>query len=279
MKIVIAGGSGFVGQALVKELLAQQHQVEIISRKTHGNWDSAEVLDPNFVSEVDVIINLAGAGIADRRWSAERKSEIIQSRVQTTQKWVDLLQSVQYPVTFIQASAVGYYGSEIHLPPADEETSAGDDFLSEVCIKWEAPLSSLSNPNVRWCITRFGVVTDAGGGALKKMLPLYRLGLGSAIAPGNQWMNPVSLESVVNVVIQLIQHPEYSGVFNVVQPLNYTAEGFAKQLGRKLNRPVWFPKVPSWLMRLIFGEMADVLVKGRKVKSKRIPSSWFVHPF
>ena len=279
MKIVIAGGSGFVGQALVKELLAQQHQVEIISRKTHGNWDSAEGLDPNFFSEVDVIINLAGAGIADRRWSAERKSEIIQSRVQTTQKWVDLLQSVQHPVTFIQASAVGYYGSEIHLPPADEETSAGDDFLSEVCIKWEAPLSSLSNPNVRWCITRFGVVTDAGGGALKKMLPLYRLGLGSAIAPGNQWMNPVSLESVVNVVIQLIQHPEYSGVFNVVQPLNYTAEGFSKQLGRKLNRPVWFPKVPSWLMRLIFGEMADVLVKGRKVKSKRIPSSWFVHPF
>ena len=279
MKIVIAGGSGFVGQALVKELLAQQHQVEIISRKTHGNWDSAEGLDPNFFSEVDVIINLAGAGIADRRWSAERKSEIIQSRVQTTQKWVDLLQSVQHPVTFIQASAVGYYGSEIHLPPADEETSAGDDFLSEVCIKWEAPLSSLSNPNVRWCITRFGVVTDAGGGALKKMLPLYRLGLGSAIAPGNQWMNPVSLESVVNVVIQLIQHPEYSGIFNVVQPLNYTAEGFAKQLGRKLNRPVWFPKVPSWLMRLIFGEMAEVLVKGRKVKSKRIPSSWFVHPF
>jgi uncharacterized protein (TIGR01777 family) len=279
MKIVIAGGSGFVGQALVKELLAQQHQVEIISRKTHGNWDSAEGLDPNFFSEVEVIINLAGAGIADRRWSAERKSEIIHSRVQTTQKWVDLLQSVQHPVTFIQASAVGYYGSEIHLPPADEETSAGDDFLSEVCIKWEAPLSSLSNPNVRWCITRFGVVTDAGGGALKKMLPLYRLGLGSAIAPGNQWMNPVSLESVVNVVIQLIQHPEYSGIFNVVQPLNYTAEGFAKQLGRKLNRPVWFPKVPSWLMRLIFGEMADVLVKGRKVKSKRIPSSWFVHPF
>ncbi len=279
MKIVIAGGSGFVGHALVKELLAQQHQVEIISRKTHGNWDSAEGLEPNFFSKVDVIINLAGAGIADRRWSAERKSEIIQSRVQTTQKWVDLLQSVQYPVTFIQASAVGYYGSEIHLPPADEETSAGDDFLSEVCIKWEAPLSSLSNPNVRWCITRFGVVTDAGGGALKKMFPLYRLGLGSAIAPGNQWMNPVSLESVVNVVIQLIQHPEYSGVFNVVQPLNYTAEGFAKQLGRKLNRPVWFPKVPSWLMRLIFGEMADVLVKGRKVKSKRIPSSWFVHPF
>ncbi len=279
MKIVIAGGSGFVGQALVKELLAQQHQVEIISRKTHGNWDSAEGLDPNFVSEVDVIINLAGAGIADRRWSAERKSEIIQSRVQTTQKWVDLLQSVQHPVTFIQASAVGYYGSEIHLPPADEETSPGNDFLSEVCVKWEAPLSSLSNPNVRWCITRFGVVTDAGGGALKKMLPLYRLGLGSAIAPGNQWMNPVSLESVVNVVIQLIQHPEYSGIFNVVQPLNYTAEGFAKQLGRKLNRPVWFPKVPSWLMRLIFGEMADVLVKGRKVKSKRIPSSWFVHPF
>ncbi len=279
MKIVIAGGSGFVGQALVKELLAQQHQVEIISRKTHGNWDSAEGLDPNFILDADVVINLAGAGIADRRWSAERKSEIIQSRVQTTQKWVDLLQSVQHPVTFIQASAVGYYGSEIHLPPADEETSAGDDFLSEVCIKWEAPLSSLSNPNVRWCITRFGVVTDAGGGALKKMLPLYRLGLGSAIAPGNQWMNPVSLESVVNVVIQLIQHPEYSGVFNVVQPLNYTAEGFAKQLGRKLNRPVWFPKVPSWLMRLIFGEMADVLVKGRKVKSKRIPSSWFVHPF
>lgn len=279
MKIVIAGGSGFVGQALVKELLAQQHQVEIISRKTHGNWDSAEGLDPNFVSEVDVIINLAGAGIADRRWSAERKSEIIQSRVQTTQKWVDLLQSVQHPVTFIQASAVGYYGSEIHLPPADEETSAGDDFLSEVCVKWEAPLSSLSNPNVRWCITRFGVVTDVHGGALKKMLPLFRLGFGSAVAPGNQWMNPVSLESVVNVVIQLIQHPEYSGVFNVIQPLNYTAEGFAKQLGRKLNRPVWFPKVPSWLMRLIFGEMADVLVKGRKVKSKRIPSSWFVHPF
>jgi uncharacterized protein (TIGR01777 family) len=279
MKIVIAGGSGFVGQALVKELLAQQHQVEIISRKTHGNWDSAEGLDPNFVSEVDVIINLAGAGIADRRWSAERKSEIIQSRVQTTQKWVDLLQSVQHPVTFIQASAVGYYGSEIHLPPADEETSPGNDFLSEVCVKWEAPLSSLSNSNVRWCITRFGVVTDVHGGALKKMLPLFRLGFGSAVAPGNQWMNPVSLESVVNVVIQLIQHPEYSGVFNVVQPLNYTAEGFAKQLGRKLNRPVWFPKVPSWLMRLIFGEMADVLVKGRKVKSKRIPSSWFVHPF
>jgi uncharacterized protein len=279
MKIVIAGGSGFVGQALVKELLAQQHQVEIISRKTHGNWDSAEGLDPNFISQVDVIINLAGAGIADRRWSAERKLEIIQSRVQTTQKWVDLLQSVQHPVTFIQASAVGYYGSEIHLPPADEETSAGADFLSEVCVKWESPLSSLSNPNVRWCITRFGVITDAGGGALKKMLPLYRLGLGSAVAPGNQWMNPVSLESVVNVVIQLIHHPEYSGVFNVVQPLNYTAEGFAKQLGRKLNRPVWFPKVPSWLMRLIFGEMADVLVKGRKVKSKRIPSSWFFHPF
>jgi uncharacterized protein (TIGR01777 family) len=174
---------------------------------------------------------------------------------------------------------VGFYGSEIHLPPADEDSSPGNDFLSEVCVKWEAPLSSLSNPNVRWCITRFGVVTDAGGGALKKMLPLFRLGFGSAVAPGKQWMNPVSLESVVNVLIQLIHHPEYSGVFNVVQPQNYTAEGFAKQLGRKLNRPVWFPKVPAWLMRLIFGEMADVLVKGRKVKSKRLPSSWFIHPF
>ncbi|MEY4852789.1 MAG: hypothetical protein RIS99_1184 [Bacteroidota bacterium] len=279
MKIIIAGGSGFVGQALEKELLAQQHHVEIISRKTHGNWDSAEGLDPNFILEADVVINLAGAGIADRRWSAERKSEIIQSRVQTTQKWVNLLQRTSRPITFIQASAVGYYGSEIHLPPADEETSPGNDFLSEVCVKWEAPLSSLSNPNVRWCITRFGVVTDAGGGALKKMLPLFRLGFGSAVAPGKQWMNPVSLESVVNVLVQLIHHPEFSGVFNVVQPQNYTAEGFAKQLGRKLNRPVWFPKVPAWLMRLIFGEMADVLVKGRKVKSKRLPSSWFIHPF
>lgn len=279
MNVVLAGGTGFIGQALAKELLASNHQVEILSRKTHGNWDSAEGLDPNFFSGVDVVVNLAGAGIADKRWTPQRKSEIIQSRVKSTQKLVDLLQRVNHPVCFIQASAVGFYGSEIHLPPADEESAPGSDFLSEVCVQWEAPLKRVSNENVRICIARLGVVTHEKGGALKKMLPLFRMGFGSAVAPGNQWMNPVSLESVVNVFLQLMQDDSYSGVFNVVQPLNYSAEGFAKQLGRKINRPVWFPKVPAWLMRLIFGEMADVLVKGRKVKSKRIPSSWFIHPF
>jgi len=279
MKVIIAGGTGFVGRALAKELQANQHQVEIISRKTHGNWDSADALDPNFIFEADVVINLAGAGIADRRWSAKRKEEIIQSRVQTTQKWVNLLKQTSRPITFIQASAVGYYGSEIHLPPADEETSPGQDFLSNVCVKWEEPLKAISSSNVRCCITRLGVVTDEGGGALKKMLPLFRLGIGSAVSPGNQWINPVSLPSVVNILVQLMQNSEYSGVFNLVQPQNYTAEEFAKQLGKKINRPVWFPKVPTWIMRLIFGEMADVLVKGRKVKSKRLPSSWFIDPF
>lgn len=273
MKIIIAGGSGFIGSALVVELKKRGHEVVVLTRQTNAPhyWNpKSKEYHPASFKDIDVVINLAGSGIADRRWTQTRKLDIIQSRVLATELLVNIVSQLDRPITWIQSSAVGYYGSEINDEPADENSSAGNDFLSRVCVEWEnASILVQKSSNVRFVLFRIGVVLDESGGALKRMLPLFRLGLGSAVAPGNQWMNPIERKDLIHQFVCAIENNRISGVYNAVRNNNVTAAEFAQEMGRKIGKSVWMPQVPAWLMRLFFGEMADVLTKGRKVVSKR----------
>jgi hypothetical protein len=262
MKIAIAGASGLIGSALGSRLRAQGHDVRRLVRRAVAAPDEIAwhpekgELDPHSLAGTDACINLAGENIGAGRWTAQRRERILRSRVDATRTLVAALTRLaRKPDVLLNASAAGFYGDRGD-ETLTEASASGHGFLAEVCRAWETEAQAAAAASVRVVRLRFGVVLAPGGGALAKMLPLFRCGLGGRWGSGEQWMSWVHIDDVVGVIQHALSDPRCTGPLNVAAPGAVTNAEFAATLGRVLQRPAILP-APAWVLRLVFGRMAD----------------------
>ena len=285
-KILVAGSSGLIGTQLVAFLDTGNHDVwKLVRRKADSNkkeisWNPSEgKIDSSEIEGFDIVIHLGGVGIGDKRWSKKRKAAIRDSRVDSTTLLSNTLARLENkPELFMVASAIGYYGNrgdEI----VDENTSIGDDFLTEICEKWENSADSARKAGIRTIHTRTGIVMSAVGGALGKMLLPAKMGGGGPIGGGKQWMSWISMDDQIYAMYHLMMSEDTEGAYNLTAPNPVRQKMFAKTLGKVLRRPAFAP-LPGFVMRIMFGEMGVKLtLDSQRVMPKRLQESGyeFVH--
>lgn len=267
MKILIGGSSGLVGTALIKSLETQGHEIFRLVRHAPNSRTEVEWSPDRYsialarIEGFDAVVNLAGESIAEGRWTDEKKRKIRESRVKGTKLLGDALANLTTPPkTFISASATGYYGNRGD-ELLTEESAPGDNFLADVCVEWERATALATEKGIRVVNARFGIILDTEGGALKKMLPPFRMGLGGRIGSGKQWMSWIALDDVIGGINFALKNEAMRGPINFVAPNPVTNAEFTKTLGRVLSRPTIFP-IPEFGVRLAFGEMGEALLLG-----------------
>jgi uncharacterized protein (TIGR01777 family) len=283
MSIIIAGGTGFVGQALTRHFLSGGHPVTAIGRspkhpfqdaqgltyicadtRQSGDWQAA-------VAAGSTVINLAGATIF-RRWSTQAKSEIRDSRILTTRRIVEALGRDRGTFLF-SASGAGYYGNR-GAEALDEDAAPGNDFLADLSVDWEREAFNAADKGVRVAVGRFGVILHPSGGAFPKMQPVFRMGLGGPLGSGQQYFPWIHLDDVVAAVDFLRTRSEASGAYNFCAPQAVTNRDLARGLGRVLKRPAFLP-APALLMRLLLGEFSGVLLGSQRAMPQRLIDNGF----
>ncbi len=261
-KTLITGCSGLIGSALVEHLFNSGHSIQCLQRnknsKTNGFWKTAR-LQTSHKTPFDTVIHLAGENVAQGRWSKVKKEKILQSRVSGTRELVDYISHLpQKPSTFLCASAAGYYGNRAE-EIVDEKSSPGEGFLAEVCREWEKETERLPAMGIRVVNLRFGMVLSPDGGALHKMVPPFRAGLGGVIGSGEQYISWISIRDICEIVSFILARPHIRGPVNVVSPVQTTNRELSKTLGKILDKPVIF-RIPAFAARIIFGRMADEML-------------------
>lgn len=275
MKIVISGATGMIGSGLVERLanrfdtslvlLSRRPDREVsLANKQWRAWQTGAGGDwERAIDGADAIINLAGEPIAGKRWTAKQKEILRSSRIDATKALVDAIAKAKVrPKSLISSSAVGYYGPHGD-ETVNEDGKPGDDFLSHLCADWEAEAMKAEALGVRVCVLRTGIVLAKGAGALKKMVPPFKLFAGGPLGSGRQWMPWIHIDDEVGLIEFLLDRPEARGAFNGTAPNPVTMEVFCKALGRVLNRPSWAPVPPS-VLALMVGEMSDMLLSGQR---------------
>jgi uncharacterized protein len=279
MRILVSGASGFVGSAISRELSGEGHSVSPllrISSEHLPSWDPARgEIAASQLEGFDAVIHLAGASLADGRWTQRRRHIFRESRVPATGLLCETLSSLKSPPkVFIGASAVGIYGSRAD-EELDENSSSGKGFLAQLGQDWEAATLPASEAGIRVAHLRMGMVLGQSGGALPKLVPLFLVGLGGRLGNGRQWMSWVSLDDLLAMIRFILEQDSLSGAFNAVadQPLR-NAE-FTRELARALNRPAWLP-APAFALKLIMGKMADeMLLSSQRVRPARLLEAGF----
>ena len=281
MKILIGGSHGLVGTALIKSLETEGHEIFRLVRhaptsKTEVEWSPDRYsIALARIEGFDAVVNLAGESIAEGRWTDDKKRRIRESRVKGTKLLGDALANLAVPPkTLVCASAIGYYGNR-----GDElltETSApGDDFLAKVCAEWEEATALATEKGIRVVNARFGVILDTNGGALKKMLPPFRMGVGGKVGSGKQWMSWIALDDVVGALNFVLTKDSLRGPVNFVAPVPVTNAEFTKTLGKVLSRPTVLP-IPAFAIKLLFGEMGEALLLGsQRVAPERLTAAGY----
>lgn len=280
MTVSITGATGFIGKRLVQRLHADKHYVRVLTRSR----SKAELIFPvkyfpgiviaeepewkNCIQGSNAVVNLAGMPISTR-WSSEIKKEIKQSRIKTTSKVVDLINSSPEgarPAVLVSATAVGFYGCS-ETAVFDENSPSGNDYLAEVCREWEATALKV-NKDVRLALIRIGVVLGKDGGALAKMIPLFMMFAGGPLGSGRQWFSWIHLDDIVNLIYEALSNPSYKGVINGTAPNPVRLAEMCEQLGKVLGRPSWLP-VPDFALKAVLGEGASVVLDGQRVVPAR----------
>jgi uncharacterized protein (TIGR01777 family) len=277
--ILITGGTGVIGRRLTQLLQQKGYQISYLSRSTQSipnvnvyQWDIKKGhLDPQAIMTADHIVHLAGAGVADERWTDARKDEILSSRTQSTELLAQALAKNPHNVkSFIASSAIGYYGSDTGDRPLNETSSGGSDFLAQVTRAWERSEDQVAALGIRTVKIRTGVVLAADGGALPKLAQPIRLGAGAPIASGQQYISWIHLDDLCRIFIQAVEDPSWQGVYNGVAPGPVTNESMTREIAKVLHRPLILPNIPAFVIKLMFGEMAGTVTGGNYVLNKRI---------
>lgn len=278
MKVVIAGGTGFIGERLAGELEGSG-EVVVLSRNpsrvrvgrgvswSDGDWKAE-------VATADAVVNLAGESVAGGRWTATRKRVLVESRIRTTDRLVEALREAGRPeIALVSASAVGYYGSRGD-ERLDEDSKSGSGFLADLARSWEETAGG-ANEVARVVILRIGMVLDRNGGALGKMLLPFRLGLGGRLGRGNQWMSWIDGRDLIRMILWALEMPSCRGVYNATAPEPVTNREFTRSLSGAIHRPALIP-APAFALRLALGEMADtMLLAGQRVLPRRATEEGF----
>jgi len=282
MKVVVTGGTGFIGRALLPALIEGHHQVVVLTRqagtggamlpvgvqttvwdaRSSGAWESE-------IDGADAVLNLAGESIGGKRWSRDQKERIVGSRVDATRAIVNAVHiAKKKPAVFINGSAIGFYG-DVPEGSVTEQSAAGTGFLAETVERWEREAFKAEPLGVRVITLRTGVVLGDDGGALAKMLLPFRLFFGGPIGSGKQWFSWIHRDDVVGAALFAMTHKDLSGPVNVTAPEPVTMKEFCSVLGRALHRPSWAP-VPAVMMKLLLGEMSEIVLTGQKVIPSRL---------
>ena len=288
MRILLLGCTGFIGKSLIPRLISEGHELCIVSRKNinqlkincsfekiaflklnlakENSWNDINLL--NQLRNCEGIINLSGEPITEKRWTEEQKLEIENSRINTTSYLMKNLKKNKInPKVIINASAIGFYGTSLEKV-FDETSLGGEDFLANLCKKWEEAASQ--KPFfTRLIILRIGIVLGVNGGALGKMLPIFKVGLGGPIGDGNQWMSWIHIDDLCNIIVNGIKDKKYSGVINAVSPQPVQMKEFSFMLAKCLKRPNLL-SVPGASLKLILGDSAKLLLEGQKIKSIKL---------
>jgi uncharacterized protein (TIGR01777 family) len=283
--VLITGGTGLVGKSLSNLLVSKGYQVRILSRKskkaTHDiqyfHWDvEKEIIDESCINNVDFIVHLAGENVAQSRWTASRKRQILESRTRSTKILHQLLSQKEHQVqAFISSSATGYYGTTNSDKIFKENDPVGGDFLASVCGEWEETVNEIKKLKIRTVKLRTGVVLAKEKSALQKMLPPFRLGLGAALGSGKQYFPWIHIEDLCSLYLKAIEQNSLEGTFNAVLGDAVTNDMLGSALSKKLRRPYFMPNIPSFLFRLFFGEMAVILLNGSQVSADKIKKEGF----
>lgn len=272
-KILLTGGTGLVGSFLEKKLKEKNHDVFILSRnpkkENHFKWDLANnYVDEKAFNDLDYIIHLAGAGIADKRWTKKRKQELIDSRVESANLLYQKIKELKIPLKgFISSSGISFYGAITTEKIYTEEDSAGNDFIANICIEWENAAQQFASLNIPVTILRTGVVLSKNGGALQKMnTPLFLSALGS----GQQYIPWIHIEDLCDMYIKAVEDSTFIGIFNAATDDHQTNTSFTKTLGKVLKKPVTPFNVPAFILKIIVGELSVIVLQGSRASAKKI---------
>jgi len=280
MHVLVTGGTGFIGQALCPLLVQAGHTLTLLSRspeRAKRDFPQARVIDQLVQCEgADAVINLAGEPLAEGRWSAHRKQDFRDSRIGTTEDllaWIEAQAPGQRPQAMVSGSAIGYYGAR-NDRALDEQAPPGDDFAAILCRDWEAAAQRAEDLGLRVARVRIGVVLERQGGALARMLPPFRMGVGGPMGDGFQWMSWVHRQDLARLVVWLLERNEASGAYNGTAPTPVRNREFATTLGKVLKRPALLT-TPAIALKLLFGEMSSLLLSGQRVVPKRALAEGF----
>jgi uncharacterized protein (TIGR01777 family) len=291
MRLLLLGCTGFVGRELVPFLLNLGHQLTLVSRRSRPASEAADpritnlcfdLADPASWSQppllealaaADGVVNLAGEPIADQRWTPAYRQRLLDSRLVTTEQLVRAMAALDHPPkVLVSGSAVGYYGTSLEAS-FTEASPPGDDFLARLCSRWEAAVQ-LAPEATRVVVLRLGIVIGPDGGALGKMLPVFRAGFGGPVGSGQQWMSWIHRHDLCRLIAAALEDPSYAGPYNAVAPQATRMGSFAATLGRVLGRPSLLP-VPAPLLQLLLGDGARVVLEGQQVRPERLLAQGF----
>jgi uncharacterized protein (TIGR01777 family) len=285
MKVAISGGTGLLGKEICKMLLAKGHEVLILSRSSktsdveglrYSAWQPSErKLNEDDLSKVDAIVNLAGAPVA-QRWTEANKKAILNSRIDSTATLVDyILKQPNRVQKFVSASAIGIYPNS--KDTSTVSTEPGKGFLSDVVVEWEkAAMPAVEK--LGGAIIRIGIVLSKDGGALEKMLPVFKMGLGSALGTGQQWQSWIHIKDVAALFVHALENKTLP-VMNGVAPKPVKQKEMSQELARAMGKPFWAPAVPAFVLKLVMGDMAEIALNSQKVSSKSAENSGYQFKF
>lgn len=286
MHILITGATGLIGSALC-QTLAQSHNITALSRNQHkaksklpSTVKVIDSLDDCDFEQLDAVINLAGEAIADKRWSSAQKQRIFQSRLGLTEQLVNKIKACDTPPSvLISGSAIGYYGRQAPEDVVTESFSnVYPEFSHQLCKQWEELALRAHSPQVRVCLLRTGIVLSKNGGALAKMLPPFKLGLGGKMASGKQMMSWIHIDDMVNAINFLLENKNTQGPFNLTAPKPQSNLSFTKALAKTLKRPALFP-MPEFVLKVLFGQMSDLLIYGQNVIPQNLQQAGFTFKY
>ncbi|MFC5285355.1 TIGR01777 family oxidoreductase [Pedobacter alpinus] len=286
-KVLITGGTGTVGKHLSQLLTQKGYKVQHLSRNPEQQsvyktfkWDiEKKEIDAECIKGVDVIVHLAGAGIADKRWTDERKEVLINSRTDSITLIYDLLKKYPHQVeTVVSASAAGFYSDRGNQLMVEKDLPA-NDFLADCCIKWEDAVDKAKGLGLRVVKFRTGVILDKESGALQKIAQPIKFGVGAPLGSGNQWISWIHLQDVIDMYVYGIENENLHGAYNMCSPYPLTNKALTKAIAKQLKKPLWLPNVPTFALNLALGEMSAVVLGSTKMSTQKIEDAGFRFKF